>query len=105
MKPAMTVTMNNEAVTRGLACQTSWMTRGSAAVVPVMDCLRLRQRLRRSRGPCCSGGSSMGGSPDRPLFGGPVSGFVNRRRPHIQKLGPPSCPIMPTALPYRRLPS
>ncbi len=88
----------------GLASQTSLRTSGSAAVVPFTDCFKVFQRLRRSFGPCWSGGSSIGGSPVRPLFAGPVSGFMNRRLPHIQNIDGPPWPggIIPTELPYPR---
>ena len=104
-RPATTVTTNSPVVTAGLASQTSRMTRGSAAAVPRTDSLRLRQRLRRSFGPsgCC--GSSMTGSPVRPLLAGPLSAILGRPRPHIQNVDGPPCPggIIPTALPYRTL--
>src|ERR1700730_16701389 len=103
MTPATTVTANRPAVTRGLASQTSRMTLGSAAAVPRTDSLRLRQRLRRSFGPCGSCGSSITGLPVRPLFAWPLSGGLERPRPHIQPIDGAPCPggIIPTALPYR----
>ena len=51
MTPAIAVVTNRPRVVAGLASQTRRRTRGSAAVVPVTDCLRLFQRPRRSFGP------------------------------------------------------
>src|SRR5438445_2877546 len=103
MIPAITVTANRPVVIVGLASQTSRMTLGSAAAVPRTDCLRLRQRPRRSFGPSGCWGSSMTGSPVRPLLAGPLSAILGRPRPHIQNIDGPLCPggIIPTALPYR----
>src|SRR6266513_4212539 len=104
MTPATTVAAKRPAVTAGLASHTRRITRGSAALVPATACLRLRQRLRRSLGPCGSCGSSITGSPVRPLFAGPVCGFAERLRPGIQNGDGPPWPggIIPTGLPYRR---
>src|SRR5207245_9430433 len=106
MTPATTVTANSPIVTAGLASHTSRSTLGRAAAVPRTDCLRLRQRLRRSFGPFGSCGSSITGSPVRPLFAGPVSAGLDRPRPHIQPIDGPPCPggIIPTALPYPTTP-
>ena len=103
MRPATTVTANRPIVIAGLASQTRRRTWGSAAAVPPIACLRLRQRLRRSLGPCGGCGSSITGSPVRPLFAGPVSGVFLRPRPHSHPIDGPPWPggIIPTALPYR----
>ena len=103
MTPATTVTAKRPMVMAGLASHTSRSTLGSAAAVPRIDSLRLRQRLRRSLGPCGACGSSITGLPVRPLFAGPTSGGLERPRPHIHPIDGPPCPggIIPTALPYR----
>ncbi len=79
MRPASAVVMKRPIVVGLLASQTSRMTCGKAAVVPVIDCLKFSQRPRRSFGPSGSCGGSIVGSPVRPLLAGPVSGL--RRRP------------------------
>src|SRR5436190_815953 len=91
MTPAIAVVAKRPNVVEGLASQTSRRTRGRAALVPVIDCLRLFQRPRRSLGPSSSGGPSMIGSPVSPLFAGPESAFF--RRPIHQSIdgGPPPC--------------
>src|SRR5260370_1717547 len=93
----MAVVAKSASVIAGLESHTSLRTRGSAVLVPVTDCLKFSQRLRRSFGPWSSGGCSISGSPVSPLFAGPVS--ADLRRPSHQciiggALPPP--PIAPS---------
>src|SRR3984893_14467600 len=96
MTPAIAVVANRPSVIAGLASHTRRSTLGSAAVVPVTDCLKLSQRPRRSFGPSGSGGPSTPGSPVSPLLAGPES-FVFQRPDHQGVWitgGPPPCDII-----------
>src|SRR6266566_5263198 len=94
MTPAIAVVANSARVIEGLASQTSLSTRGRAVLVPVTDCLKFSQRLRRSFGLWSSGGCSISGSPVRPLFAGPLS--ADFRLPNHQCIagGPLPGPII-----------
>src|SRR4030081_1386115 len=98
MTPAMAVVAKRASVVAGLASQTSRSTRGSAAVVPVTDCLKFRHPPRRAFGLLSSGGCSPPGSPDMPLLAGPVS--ADLRLPSHQCIagGPAPGPIIPMLL-------